>query len=79
MTVERIAIKIKKSEKGQIIERRRNGTAQIQSSEVEGDDSVWMAAAAANGGPVEEGVGGIPITQEPPMDWVTLTLMIAVF
>ena len=77
--MERVAFQNERAEKGQIAERRRNGTAQIQSSEVERDHSVWMAAAAGNAGPVAEGVGGIPITQEPPMDWVTLTLMIALF
>ena len=61
MPVEHIAGKIKQAEKGQIAERRRNGTAQIQSSEVERGHSVWMAAAAGNAGPVAEGIGGVPI------------------
>lgn len=61
MTVERIAMKMERTERGQIAERRRNGTAQIHVREVEGYHSGWMTAAAGNASPVAEGVGGIPI------------------
>jgi len=61
ITVEGIARKIKRMEKGQIDKGRRDGAAQFHVREVEGDHSVHVTAAASDGSPVAEGDCGTPV------------------
>ena len=54
VTVEFIASKIESAEKGEIAEGWRDGAAQIHVIEIQGNDSVWMTAAAGDRSPVAE-------------------------